>query len=283
MGARPQKEQKVTELSERFRKASGAVFADFRGLTVKDALELRRTLHQAETNLLVAKNTLTRLAVKEVGLDKAVLEMLEGPTAIAFLAGDPVAGAKALMDSSKRFPALVVKGAVVEGRVLAQEQAQALATLDNKEVSFAKVAGLLQAPLQRIAYLLQAPLQRIAFALGERGRQEGPEPAAEVESAGADAPDSSAPPQTEPEAPTEGPAEGSTEPPADLEAPADIGTSKVAATETEPVAELEPAEAVAEGEEAPAAPPEPENESPAGDEADAGQDSQDNQDEAPTA
>jgi large subunit ribosomal protein L10 len=174
MGARPQKEQKVTELSERFRKASGAVFADFRGLTVKDALELRRTLRQAETNLLVAKNTLTRLAVKEVGLDEAVLELLEGPTAIAFIGGDPVTGAKALMDSTKRFPALVVKGAVVEGRVLGQEQAQALATLDTKEVSLAKMAGLLQAPLQRIAFVLQAPLQRIAFALAERGRQEAP-------------------------------------------------------------------------------------------------------------
>jgi large subunit ribosomal protein L10 len=171
MGARPQKEQKVTELSERFRKASGAMFADFRGLTVKDAMELRRTLIGADTNLLVAKNTLTRLAVKEVGLDESVLELLEGPTAIAFIKGDPVAGAKALMDSSRRFPALVVKGAVIEGRVLDQDQAQALATLDAKEVSVAKVAGMLQAPLQRTAFLLQAPLQRMAFALAERGRQ----------------------------------------------------------------------------------------------------------------
>jgi large subunit ribosomal protein L10 len=206
MGARAQKEQKVMELSERFRKASGAVFADFRGLTVKDALELRRTLRQAETNLLVAKNTLTRLAVKEVGLDEAVLQLLEGPTAIAFIGGDPVAGARALMDSTKRFPALVVKGAVVEGKVLAQEQAQALATLDTRDVSLAKVAGLLQAPLQRIAYVLQAPLQRIAFALAERGRQEAPTEAETSEAVTSEAgPASEAEPaepgQTEPEAP----------------------------------------------------------------------------------
>jgi large subunit ribosomal protein L10 len=174
MGSKPAKVEKVKELTERFRSASGAVFTDFRGLTVKDAMELRRALREANTRLTVAKNTLTRLAAKEAGLESAV-GLLEGPTAIAFIEGDPVAGAKALLDAAKRFPAVVVKGAVVEGRMLGPKEAQSLATLDTKEVSLAKVAGLLQAPLSRIAYLLQAPLSRIAFALAERGRQ--PEPA----------------------------------------------------------------------------------------------------------
>ncbi|HEX2267511.1 MAG TPA: 50S ribosomal protein L10, partial [Actinomycetota bacterium] len=96
---------------------------------------------------------------------------LEGPTAIAFMSGDPVAGAKAIVDAGRRFPALVLKGAVLEGRVFGADDARALATLDAKEVSVAKVAGMLQAPLARISFLLQAPLQRVAYALAERGRQ----------------------------------------------------------------------------------------------------------------
>src|SRR6266487_1898042 len=111
MGARPQKIEKVKELTKRFREASGAMFADFRGLTVKDAMDLRRTLAEADTKLLVTKNTLTRIAVKEAGLDEQVLDLLEGPTAIAFMGGDPVSGAKALVESSRRFPTVVVKGA----------------------------------------------------------------------------------------------------------------------------------------------------------------------------
>ena len=114
---------------------------------------------------------LMRLRARQAGLE-GVVDLLEGPTAIAFMEGDPIAGAKALMDAARRFPAIVVKGAVVEGRVLGAEQAQALATLESRELSMARVAGLLQAPLARIAYLLQAPVQRMAYALGERGRQE---------------------------------------------------------------------------------------------------------------
>ncbi len=168
--AKPQKVEKVSELTRRFKDAQGAMFADFRGLTVKDATELRRTLHGAEASLIVAKNTLTRLAVRDAGLAEAE-SLLEGPTAIAFMSGDPVAGAKAIVEAGRRFPALVVKGAVLEGRVFGADDARALATLDAKEVSAAKVAGMLQAPLARISFLLQAPLQRVAYALAERGRQ----------------------------------------------------------------------------------------------------------------
>jgi large subunit ribosomal protein L10 len=166
-----EKVQKVRELTERFKLSDGALFTEYRGLTVKDATELRRSLSQAGTTFAVAKNTLTKLAVREAGLDEAV-DLLEGPTAIAFIAGDALTGAKAVLDATKRFPALVVKGAVVEGRVLREEAARALATLESKEVSVGKVAGMLQSPVARMIYLLQAPLQRIAFALAERGRQQ---------------------------------------------------------------------------------------------------------------
>ena len=167
---KPEKVQRVTELANRFKSSQGAMFADFRGLTVKDATELRRSLRRAEASFVVAKNTLTRLAVREAGLEQAT-SLLEGPTAVAFITGDPVAGAKALLDASRQFPALVLKGAVLEGRVLGADDARALATLEAKEVSVAKVAGMLQAPLARISFLLRAPLQRVAYALAERGRQ----------------------------------------------------------------------------------------------------------------
>ncbi|HEX2090428.1 MAG TPA: 50S ribosomal protein L10 [Actinomycetota bacterium] len=167
---KPQKVEKVSTLTRLFKDAQGAMFADFRGLTVKDATELRRTLDAAEASLVVAKNTLTRLAVREAGVAEAE-SLLEGPTAIAFISGDPVAGAKAIVEAGRRFPALVLKGAVLEGRVFGADDARALATLDAKEVSVAKVAGMLQAPLARISYLLRAPLQRVAYALAERGRQ----------------------------------------------------------------------------------------------------------------
>ena len=84
-----------------------------------------------------------------------------------------MAGAKSVLELSKRFPALVVKGALIEGRVLREEQARSLATLEPKDVSVGKVAGMLQAPLARMVFLLRAPLQRLAFALAERGRQGG--------------------------------------------------------------------------------------------------------------
>jgi large subunit ribosomal protein L10 len=165
-----EKEAKVKELAERFKVSVGAMFADFRGLSVKDATELRRSLRENGTTFAVVKNTLTKIAAKDAGLEE-VLSLLEGPTAIAFIAGDAVAGAKAVLDAAKRFPTLEVKGAIIEQRVLGAEDARALATIDTREVSVAKIAGMLQAPLARTAYLLQAPLQRLAYALAERGRQ----------------------------------------------------------------------------------------------------------------
>lgn len=167
---RPEKEAKVKELTERFRSSRGALFADFRGLTVKDATELRRSLREHQATFAVVKNTLTKIAAREAGLEE-VVALLEGPTAIAFISGDAVAGAKAVLEAAKKYPTLEFKGAIVDHRLLGAEDAKALATIDTREVSLAKIAGMLQAPLAKTAYLLQAPLQRIAYALAERGRQ----------------------------------------------------------------------------------------------------------------
>jgi large subunit ribosomal protein L10 len=169
---KPEKVEKVKELAQRFEVSSGVMFAEFRGLTVKDATELRRALRVADTSMRVVKNTLARLAAQQAGVEGAAA-ILEGPTAVAFFRGDAVAGAKTLLDLTRRFPALVVKGAVLEGHVMDAEQARGLATLESKEISVAKLAGMLQAPVARISYLLRAPLQRIAYALAERGRQGG--------------------------------------------------------------------------------------------------------------
>jgi large subunit ribosomal protein L10 len=207
-----EKIEKVKELTERFRSANGAMFADFRGLTVKDATELRRSLRGAEATLTVSKNTLARIAVREAGIEDA-MSLLEGPTAITFLSGDPLAGAKTVLEMGRRFPALVVKGALIEGRVLGADDARSLATIDTKEISVGKVAGMLQAPIARIIYLLQAPLQRIAYALAERARQGQAEGAEAPAEAAADTP-------AEPAEPAEVPAEGPQEEPPAAEAEA---------------------------------------------------------------
>lgn len=218
-----EKVQKVEELTAEFTSATGAVLADYRGLTVTDATQLRRSLREADARFVIAKNTLARLAVKGAGLDE-LLPMLEGPTAITFMKGDAVAGAKVLLDMSKRFPALQIKGALVDGTIMGEDQAKSLATLESKEVSFGKVAGMLQAPLARMVFLLQAPLQRLAYALAEHARQGGVDTSAPA----GEAPDAEA--QAAPvadEAPAEeAPAEASaedagSEPESDSEAPSE--------------------------------------------------------------
>jgi large subunit ribosomal protein L10 len=225
-----EKVEKVKELTAEFTSASGAVLADYRGLTVTEATQVRRGLREADARFVVAKNTLARLAAKGAGLDE-LLPMLEGPTAITFLKGDAVAGAKVLLDMSKRFPALQIKGALVDGTVMGEAQAKSLATLESREVSFGKLAGMLQAPLARMVFLLQAPLQRMAYALAEHARQGGVDtsapaedaPAAEVEAA--PAADAAAESETRAE-------EASTqESPAAGEAPAEEASAAEASTE----------------------------------------------------
>jgi large subunit ribosomal protein L10 len=249
-----EKVQKVNALAARFRAAQGTMFSDFRGLTVKDAMELRAHLRQHGASFVVAKNTLTRLAAKEAGLE-GVDPLLEGPTGIVFADGDPIAGAKAFMEVARRFPALQLKGAYLEGHVFDEEQAKGLASIEAREVSFAKVAGLLQAPLARIAFVLQAPLQRIAYVLAERGRQ-APEAEATTDSPEAEV--AAEAPEADPT--TEAPdAETTTEAPeaeTTTEAPEAEATSQApdAETTTEaPEAEAATGEAPAAGAEASAA------------------------------
>lgn len=226
-----EKVEKVEKLTAEFTSATGAVLADYRGLSVTDATQLRRSLREADARFVVAKNTLARLAAKGAGLDE-LLPMMEGPTAITFMRGDAVAGAKVLLDMSKRFPALQIKGALVEGTVMGEEQAKSLATLESKEVSFGKVAGMLQAPLARMVFLLQAPLQRLAYALAEHARQGGVDTSAPAEDAPAseaqEAPAADGPAASEAPAAQEASAEDA---PAADDAPVEEAPAEEASTE----------------------------------------------------
>jgi large subunit ribosomal protein L10 len=153
--ARVAKEEKVKEIGERLAAASATIFADYRGLTVQDMWELRSALAEAETRFAVVKNSLTRLAVREAGMSDLEV-FLEGPTAVAYVAGDLVQGAKKLLEVSRRLPVLEVKGGLAEGRILSADQVKALATLESREVMLAQLAGVAKAQMARAAWMFQA-------------------------------------------------------------------------------------------------------------------------------
>jgi large subunit ribosomal protein L10 len=176
------KVEKVKEIKERLEAAEGALFADYRGLSVQEIGEVRTALIDARAQLAVVKNTLARLAVRDAGME-GLEAFLEGPTAIAFLRGDPAAGAKAVVDAAKRFPVLEVKGGLAEGRILSADQIRELASLDSREEMLAKVAGMLGVTPSRAAYAfgaLQATFLRLLEAYREKLPAE--EPAAVEES-----------------------------------------------------------------------------------------------------
>ena len=162
--ARPDKAAKVAELKEEFSTSAAAVLTEYRGLTVKDLRNLRRSLGEDAT-YAVAKNTLAAIAAKEAGIE-GLDESLTGPTAIAFVKGDIAAAAKGLRDFAKANPFLAIKGGVLEGKFLDSQAVLKLADLESREVLLAKMAGALQANLAKAAYLLAAPLSQGARALG---------------------------------------------------------------------------------------------------------------------
>lgn len=158
--ARPDKVAAVAELTEEFRSSSAAVLTEYRGLTVAQLKELRRSLG-ADTSYAVVKNTLTRIAAREAGV-VAFDGLLQGPSAIAFVKGDPVVAAKGLRDFAKIHPFLVIKGGVLDGKPLSPGEIAQLADLESREVLLAKMAGALQASLQNAVSLFAAPLSQAA-------------------------------------------------------------------------------------------------------------------------
>jgi len=149
-----EKIEKVAALKERIQGADALLLAEYRGLSVHDATELRRALSE-QARFAIVKNTLMQRAAADAGV--AELEaLLEGPTAVAFVQGDVVATAKKVVDAAKRFPALVLKGGYLDGKVLSAAEAQSLATLESREVMLSRVAGMLKAEMSRAAAMFQA-------------------------------------------------------------------------------------------------------------------------------
>ena len=162
---KPQKVESVEALKTELRDSQAALLTSFRGLKVAEMTELRRSLAGSQAEFRVVKNTLARIAAREVGLDDLV-PLLEGSTAIAFVKGDPITAAKGLDEVSKKYPALVLKGGLLLGKVLSAERAAALATVAPREVLLAQLAGAFQAPLAKMLALLSAPVRSLGYALG---------------------------------------------------------------------------------------------------------------------
>jgi large subunit ribosomal protein L10 len=158
--ARPDKTAAVAELTEQFNTATAAVLTEYRGLTVKNLKELRRSLGDDAT-YAVTKNTLTIIAAREAGID-GLDESLTGPTAIAFIRGDVSTVAKGLRDFAKAHPLLVIKGGVMDGRVLDADAVKKLADLESREVLLAKMAGAMNGNLAKAVGLFAAPLSQAA-------------------------------------------------------------------------------------------------------------------------
>lgn len=214
-----QKIEKVAALKERIQSSEGLLLAEYRGLSVHDATELRRSLSDL-ARFAIVKNTLFERAAADAGVAE-LRELLDGPTAVAFVQDDVVATAKKVVDAAKKFPALVIKGGFLDGKILSAAEAQALAALDSREVMLSKIAGMLKSEMSRAASMFQTLQGRFAGLL-EAYKEKLP---------GAEEPA---------EAPEEPAAEASEEPAAEAQEPATEAADEPAAESTdEPAADTE--------------------------------------------
>jgi len=152
--ARPDKTTAVAELAEDFRTANATVLTEYRGLSVTSMKELRRALGST-TKYSVVKNTLTKIAAKDAGVEIAD-DLLTGPSAVAFIKGDPIDAAKSLRDFAKENPFLVIKGGFYEGKPVTPAEIMQLANLESREVLLAKLAGAMKGSLAKAARIFDA-------------------------------------------------------------------------------------------------------------------------------
>jgi large subunit ribosomal protein L10 len=210
--AQADKATAVADIAEQFKSSTATVITEYRGLTVANLAELRRSLSGSAT-YSVAKNTLIKRAASEAGVE-GLDELFIGPTAIAFVSGEAVDAAKAIKKFAKDHKALVIKGGYMDGRALTVAEVERIADLESREVLLAKLAGAMKANLSKAAGLFNAPasqVARLAAALQEKRAAEAP--AAEAPGEGA-APEAAAPAAEAPAAeaePTETPAESPAE------------------------------------------------------------------------
>ncbi len=258
---RPEKVAVVDEVRERLSASQAAVLTEYRGLNVADISALRRALRAAGGDYKIYKNTLVRFAARDLGLE--IEDLLTGPTAIAFVDGDPVAVAKALRDFARTHEQLVVKGGVLGDKLLSAQDTRALADVAPREELLARLAGALAAPMVQFAGLLEALPRNFAYGLAALIEQQGGAPSAPDEGGAPSAPDEGGAPSAPDEA---GAPQVSAEPDAEAgtaeadasaaestdetAAPAADEPATDAAAETEPETE-QPEPAVAEAAETP--------------------------------
>ena len=237
------KERLVAELADRLKATQTLIVADYRGLSVTQIDKLRGELLEHGARFQVVKNTLTRRAAQEAGAD-ALLALLDGPTAIAFLEseGDPVAVAKALNNAARETRVLVIRGGILDGTEIGEAEVKSLATLPPAEVLQAQVVSAVAGPLMAVVGLFAAPLRDLVNVLDARIKQleeQGetvPEPQAAAEEAPAE------------EAPAEAGASAEAEAPAEAETSAEEVSPEAPAAEAEAPDEA-PAEETSEPEE----------------------------------
>jgi large subunit ribosomal protein L10 len=211
--ARADKATAVADIAEQFRASTATVITEYRGLSVANLAELRRSLAGSAT-YSVAKNTLIKRAASEAGVE-GLDELFVGPTAIAFVSGEAVDAAKAIKTFAKEHKALVIKGGYMDGHPLTVAEVERIADLESREVLLAKLAGAMKANLSKAAALFNAPasqVARLAAALQEKKAAEEPvalaeAPAAEAPAAEAPAAEASAAEPETTETPAETPAE----------------------------------------------------------------------------
>jgi large subunit ribosomal protein L10 len=239
-----EKIDRVAELKAGIEGSDALLLTEYRGLTVSDITELRRSLAEGGTRFAVVKNTLMQRAAADASIED-LESLLEGPTAVAFVAGDPVAAAKKVVDAAKKFPALILKGGYMEGKVLSADEAKGLADLDSKEVMLSKIAGLLKGEMSRAASMLVSAQSKF-LSLLEAYKEKVPDDSVVEE----------APATDEASATDEAPAAAEPEPAAEPEAAADESER---AAEPEPPSEPQAADAQPEAQ-PDAAPEQPDEE-----------------------
>lgn len=164
--AKPEKVQAVGEISDRLREAAAVLLTEYRGLHVGEIADVRNSLRAVDADLKVLKNSLARIAARDAGLEEFA-SMIGGPTAMAFVRGDPIGAAKALDEAARKYPVLAVRGGILHGKVITETQVAKLATIESREVLLARIAGLFNAPAQRTAGAAAALLQNLGSMLSQ--------------------------------------------------------------------------------------------------------------------
>jgi large subunit ribosomal protein L10 len=181
--AKAEKTAAVAELKTEFESSNGAVLTEYRGLTVAQLRELRRNLGE-NAKFAVVKNTLTKIAATDAGVDDTFKDLLQGPSAIAFVKGDVVETAKGLRDFSKANPLLVIKGGFIDGKSMDAAEIGKLADLESRDVLLAKLAGAMKATMANAAATFNAlPTQMALLADALRTKREGEGEGAAAEAA----------------------------------------------------------------------------------------------------